>query len=70
MLLRRHRQDPVSSKEADRNNVIYSLLQHNRSPFIDHPELAEYVWGDSVGAAWGNAADRDDCGRRWQQKNR
>lgn len=59
MLLRWHRQDPVSGKETDRNNIIYSRLQHNRNPFIDHPELAEYVWGDSVSAPWGGAADED-----------
>jgi endonuclease I len=59
MLLRWHRQDPVSSKETDRNNTIYSRFQHNRNPFIDHPELAEYVWGDSVSALWEKAADED-----------
>ncbi|MDR0711985.1 MAG: endonuclease [Prevotellaceae bacterium] len=56
MLLKWHRQDPVSIKETDRNNVIYSQIQHNRNPFIDHPELAEYIWGDSVSVPWGAAA--------------
>ena len=38
-------QDPVSQKEIDRNNAVYKH-QNNRNPFIDHPELAEYIWGD------------------------
>lgn len=59
MLLQWHRQDPVSAKETDRNNVICRRLQHNRNPFIDHPELAEYVWGDSVSVLWGGAAGED-----------
>ena len=44
MLLEWHRQDPVSQKELDRNNVIYTSFQHNRNPFIDHPEYAECIW--------------------------
>ena len=49
MLLRWHRQDPVSLKEIDRNQAIYDSIQHNRNPFIDYPDLAEYVWGNKVG---------------------
>src|SRR5574344_1554983 len=37
--------DPVSSKEIDRNNAIYEI-QHNRNPFIDHPELVNLIWGN------------------------
>lgn len=51
LLLKWHRQDPVSKKEQDRNEAIYGF-QHNRNPFIDHPELAEYIWGDKKGQAW------------------
>lgn len=51
LLLKWHRQDPVSQKELDRNEVIYGY-QENRNPFIDHPELAEYIWGDKVGESW------------------
>ena len=54
LFLKWHRNDPVSQKEINRNNVIYSDYQHNRNPFIDHPELAEYIWGDSVGYIWQN----------------
>ena len=51
LLLKWHRQDPVSQKELNRNEVIYGY-QDNRNPFIDHPELAEYIWGDKVGESW------------------
>lgn len=45
------RNDPVSKKEIDRNNAI-SAVQRNRNPFIDHPELAEYIWGTHKGEFW------------------
>lgn len=45
LLLKWNEQDPVSQKEIDRNNAVYKH-QNNRNPFIDHPELAEYIWGD------------------------
>ena len=44
MLLDWSDNDPVSQKEIDRNNVIYSDYQHNRNPFIDHPEYARMIW--------------------------
>lgn len=48
MLLKWHRNDPVSQKEVDRNDAVYKI-QNNRNPFIDFPELAEYIWGDKKG---------------------
>jgi endonuclease I len=48
MLLKWHRQDPVSQKEVDRNNGI-QLTQGNRNPFIDYPYLVEYLWGEKSG---------------------
>ena len=36
--------DPVDSFEENRNNVIYNEYQHNRNPFIDHPEWVEAIW--------------------------
>ena len=48
LLLDWHRQDPVSQKEIDRNEAVYGF-QNNRNPFIDMPELAEYIWGTKVG---------------------
>ena len=46
MFLRWHEQDPVSQKEKDRNNAIYSSTQHNRNPYIDYPELVDLIFGD------------------------
>ena len=48
LFLKWHRQDPVSQKEIDRNQAVYGI-QHNRNPFIDYPDLAEYIWGNKVG---------------------
>lgn len=45
LLMKWHRQDPVSQKELDRNNGI-EQTQGNRNPFIDYPCLAEYLWGN------------------------
>ena len=43
MLYLWHIQDPVSTKEIDRNNDIY-MIQGTRNPYIDHPEYAALVW--------------------------
>jgi len=51
LLLKWSRQDLVSAKEINRNNAVYGI-QHNRNPFIDHPELAEYIWGVHNGELW------------------
>ncbi len=48
LLLKWHREDPVSQKEIDRNDGIQSK-QGNRNPFIDYPELVEYIWGNHSG---------------------
>lgn len=44
MLMSWHNQDPVSAREISRNNAIYQR-QHNRNPFIDHPEYVGFIWG-------------------------
>ncbi len=46
-----HRQDPPDDFEMNRNNIIYNW-QKNRNPFIDLPELAEYLWGNKIGEYW------------------
>jgi len=51
LFLKWHRQDPVSRKEIDRNNAV-EAFQKNRNPFIDYPELAEFVWGINKGQVW------------------
>ncbi len=43
-----HRLDPVSEKEKTRA-VEVNKIQGNRNPFIDYPELVEYIWGDKQG---------------------
>lgn len=58
LLLKWHRQDEVSKKETDRNDAVYGH-QKNRNPFIDHPELAEYIWGNKVGTPWYANGDPD-----------
>jgi endonuclease I len=46
LMIKWHTQDPVSSKEIDRNNGTYSF-QGNRNPFIDHPEFVDAVWSNN-----------------------
>ncbi len=52
-LLKWHQEDPVSQKEIDRNNAVYSqavntgagtFAQNNRNPFVDHPEYVAAVY--------------------------
>lgn len=43
--------DPVNQQEIDRNEAVCSI-QGNRNPFIDFPNLMEYIWGDSVDYAF------------------
>jgi len=47
VLINWHKNDPVSTKEINRNNAVYQI-QHNRNPFIDHPEYANYIWGSEA----------------------
>ena len=46
LLLNWSKKDPVSQKEIDRNNAVYSI-QGNRNPFIDHPGYADSIWNPS-----------------------
>lgn len=55
MLLRWAENDPVDTREAERNERI-AALQGNRNPYIDMPGLARYVWGDRSGTEF-TAAD-------------
>lgn len=43
--------DPSDDFEMNRNNYIYTW-QVNRNPFIDYPDLANYIWGSKVGQEW------------------
>ena len=46
-----HRNDPPDDYEMNRNNVVYTW-QYNRNPFIDQPDLVEYIWGENAGENW------------------
>lgn len=48
LLCRWARNDAVSDKEVDRNDAVQKH-QNNRNPFIDIPELFEYIWGNRQG---------------------
>lgn len=45
------RTDVIDSLEAARNEAV-SKIQGNRNPFVDFPNLMEYIWGDSVDYAF------------------
>lgn len=47
LLLQWSRQDPVDDIERERNDAVYAI-QGNRNPFVDFPNLCEYIWGDSI----------------------
>lgn len=51
MLLEWCKKDPVDEWETERNNKVYQI-QGNRNPFVDYPELAEYIWGDKTDTDW------------------
>jgi endonuclease I len=43
-LIKWNAQDPVDTTEMRRNDIIYNKYQHNRNPFIDHPEWVNQIW--------------------------
>ncbi|HSD14084.1 MAG TPA: endonuclease [Flavobacterium sp.] len=50
-LLTWNHSDPADDFEMNRNNYIYTW-QVNRNPFIDYPNLADYIWGSHAGEPW------------------
>jgi hypothetical protein len=50
-LLQWNQLDPADDFEMNRNNYIYTW-QKNRNPFIDNPNLANYIWGANAGQPW------------------
>ena len=51
LLLKWHRQDSVSAQEKTRNEKV-AELQGNRNPFVDDPNLVEFIWGTMKGEAY------------------
>jgi endonuclease I len=51
LFLKWHRNDPVSDKETKRNNAV-EKKQGNRNPFVDEPDLVEYIWGSKRSVAY------------------
>lgn len=58
-LLQWNEEDPADDFEMHRNNVIYNW-QNNRNPFVDYPELANYIWGDKQGEVWNQSLSVSD----------
>lgn len=58
LLLKWCKADPISEKEINRNNEVYKI-QGNRNPYIDYPELVEYVWGTRTETAWYTTGSTD-----------
>jgi len=50
--------DPVSWKERMRNGAVY-VIQHNRNPFVDHPEFVSMIYDSS------NVVGTGDAPRTW-----
>jgi hypothetical protein len=61
-LLEWHRQDPPDDFEMNRNNVIYPW-QKNRNPFIDNPDLVEYIWGNKIGETYTLSSATEELNR-------
>jgi len=52
--------DPADDFEMNHNNVVYEW-QRNRNPFVDYPQLAQYVYGTLQDVPWfANLAVTDD----------
>ncbi len=58
-LLSWHQQDPPDDFEMNRNNVIYNW-QINRNPFIDFPNLVDFIWGTEFGNPWNQNLSIDE----------
>jgi len=61
-LLTWNHSDPSDDFEMNRNNYIYTW-QMNRNPFIDHPNLADYIWGVHAGEAWSATLTTEDVAK-------
>ena len=55
LALKWHLQHQITTRETKRNETVYGL-QGNRNPFVDHPEYACKIWGNT------NSQTRQLCG--------
>ena len=60
LLLQWNQTDPRDDFEMNRNNYIYTW-QVNRNPFIDYPNLADYVFGSNFGQPWFSTLSNSDA---------
>lgn len=47
VMLKWHLQDAPSTQEVKRNDYVQTTVQKNRNPFVDHPEYACKIWGNT-----------------------
>ena len=58
-LIQWHYDDPVDDFEINRNEIIFQY-QENRNPFIDYPNLVNFLWGESLGQNWNENLDLEN----------
>lgn len=59
MYMRWHQDDPVDEQERQRDEMTRTL-QGNSNPFVTHPDLADYLWGEKAGAVYKPSAKPDN----------
>ena len=55
LALKWHLQHPITERDIKRNEIVYGN-QGNRNPFVDHPEYACKIWGNT------NSQTKQICG--------
>lgn len=68
ILLAWHRLDPVSPEEIHRAEMVRQI-QGNRNPYVDYPDLVEYIWGNHKGEAYQFTPTGIDAATSVQPKN-
>lgn len=58
LLLQWAQDDPVDDIERARNNAV-EKIQGNRNPFVDNPELIDYLWGSKSGEIYSEVVDNE-----------
>lgn len=46
LALKWHLEHPITERDVVRNEVVFNN-QHNRNPFVDHPEYACRIWSET-----------------------